>query len=204
MQINVKSNISAVTKAIDAFGKNQMPFATSRALNDTAFSVRKHIVDTTYPKSFQVKNPRFASAMFRVGKSTKRKLVASVFDRFGKDYMVNQAEGGMKEKRGRYTAIPAQDRPAIRGRAGYERNKPRTVLGKPKVFVQNVGGQDMILERRTKKPYPLKRLYLLEEKNIRIPKRFPFYEQGNAVAQRDFSRAFRKRFAEAKRTARRR
>lgn len=203
MRVNVTSNISVLSKAIDAFGKNQMPFATSLALNDTAFAVRSHIVTTTYPQSFEVKSRGFARAMFRVGKANKRKLSASVYDRFEKDYMTNQAEGGIKSKRGRYTAIPAADRPPVRSRATYDRHKPRTVLSRPRAFKQTVNGQDMILERRTKKRYPLKRLYLLEEGQINIPKRFPFYEDGTKMARSAFQRSFGKRFAQAKRTARR-
>lgn len=205
MQINVSSNISTVAKAIDAFGKNEIPFATHRALNDTAFAVRNHIVKKTYPQSFNVKNKGFAGAMFRVERSpSKRKLVASVFDRLGREYMVDQAEGGVKTPRGRSIAIPGLDRPVARGRASYERNKPRTVLGRPRAFRQLVGGQEMILERRTKKRYPLKRLYLLEQQSVRIPKRFPFYEEARKRVQRDFDKFFANRFAQAKRSPRRR
>lgn len=204
MNINIASNISTLAKAVDAFGKNQIPFATHRALNDTAFAVRKEIVERTYPSSFLVKNKQFAKAMFRVERSpSKRVLVASVFDRLGRDYMVDQAEGGIKVPRGKSIAIPAQDRPQVRGRASYNRNKPRTVLGRPRAFVQTVGNQEMILERRTKKRYPLKRLYLLEDSPVRIPKRFPFYEDGRRTAIRSFDKSFAKRFAAAKRTARR-
>jgi len=205
MDINISSNISTVTKAIDAFGKNEIPFATHRALNDTAFSVRNHIVKETYPKSFDVKAKGFAGAMFRVERSpSKRKLFASVFDRLKKEYMVDQAEGGIKTPRGKSIAIPGLDRPAVRGRASYNRNKPRTVLGRPKAFRQMVGNQEMILERRTNKRYPLKRLYILEQQAVRIPKRFPFYEQGRKKARKDFDKFFATRFAQAKRTARRR
>jgi len=204
MSVNVTTNLPAVQKAIDGLGRNQLPFAMHRAINDAAFAVRKEIVERTYPQSFVVKNRSFAKAMFRVDKSpNKRKLVARVYDRFGKDYMVNQAEGGTKFVRGQYLAIPAQDRPVVKSKASYNRNAPRTLLQKPKVFAQDVNGQPMILERRTKKPYPLKRLYLLEEQNARIPKRFPFYERGQAVARKSFADNFTKRFQQAKRSARR-
>ena len=109
MQINVSSNASTVAKAIDAFSKNQIPFATHRALNDTAFAVRKEIVERTYPQSFVVKNRSFARAMFRVQRSpNKRTLTAAVFDQLGREYMVDQAEGGFKTPRGLSIAIPAQ------------------------------------------------------------------------------------------------
>ena len=201
MQIKVTSNVGPLTKALDAFGKKQIPFATSMALNDAAFAVRKEIVERTYPASFTVKSQQFARQVFRVKKSTKHNLVSEVFDRFEKDYLANQAEGGIKEKRGRYIAIPGRDRPVIRGKATYRRVHPRVVLDRPKSFTQTVRGQDMILERRTKKRYPLKRIYLLHESNVKIPKRFPFYERGRAVAQSSFSRAFDKRFRQARLTA---
>jgi len=205
MEIKVTTNISTIAKAIDAFGKDQIPFATHRALNDTAFALRKHIVEKTYPKSFEVKNKSFARAMFRVERSpSKRKLSAAVYDRLGRNYMVDQAEGGIKTPRGKSIAIPGQDRPQVRGRASYNRHKPRTVLGRPRAFVQKVGNQEMILERRTQKRYPLKRLYLLEQQPVRIPKRFPFYEDGGRKARADFDKYFAKRFREARMTARRR
>ena len=205
MNINVTSNISAVMKGLDAFGKNQMPFAMHRALNDTAFQVRHHIVKKTFPKSFDVKNRQFANNTFKVIRSpNKRKLIAIVHDKNEKDYLANQAEGGIKHKRGRYMAIPAQERPVIRGRAGYKRVHPETILNRPKSFVQTVNGQPMILERRTKKRYPLKRLYLLHDTDARIPKRFPFYEEGRRIANRNFPVNFRKQFKAALATAKRR
>ena len=107
MQISVKSNASAVAKAMDVFGKQQMPFATSLALNDAAFAVRKEIVERTYPDSFTVRNKRFAGAMFRVGKASSVS-VATVSDVSGRDYMAMQAEGGIKRPRGRNIAIPSR------------------------------------------------------------------------------------------------
>ena len=205
MQINVKSNINTFAKAIDAFSKNQIPFATHRAINKTAFDVRDRIVKETFPTAFVVKARQFAKQAFRVDRSpNKRKLIARVYDRFGKDYLANQAEGGTKQKRGRYIAIPAQDRPKVSGKATYNRTHPRTVLERPKAFVQTVNGQHMILERRTKNRYPLKRLYVLHESDVNIPKRFPFYEDATKITRRQFDKHFATFFAAAKRTVKRR
>jgi len=82
MQINVASNISVVTKALDAFGKNQMPFAMAGAINDTAFEVRKDTIDRGWPGDVTVRNPRFMSAVLMPikggNRATKRRLVATV------------------------------------------------------------------------------------------------------------------------------
>jgi len=203
LRLDVDSNASKVQRAIQGLSK-QMPFATAGALTTTAFDVRKAMVKTIYPSSFNVKNRGFANAMFRVDKANKKKLEARVYDRFGKDYMVNQAEGGTKQKRGRYVAVPSTDRPKVSGKATYNRVHPRTILTRPKAFVQQAKGSTMILERRTKKRYPLKKLYVLHSANPRIPKRFPFYERGHAIAKMKIEKNFAKSFAKAKATARRR
>lgn len=203
LRLDVDSNASKVQRAIQGLSK-QMPFATAGALTATAFDVRKAMVKTIYPSSFGVKNRSFANAMFRVDKANKKKLEARLYDRFSKDYMVNQAEGGVKQKRGRYIAVPSTDRPKVSGKATYNRVHPRTILTRPKAFVQYAKGSTMILERRTKKRYPLKKLYVLYTGSPRIPKRFPFYERGHAIAKMKIEKNFAKSFAKAKATAKRR
>ena len=203
MNINLTSNASVVQKSLQGFSK-QFPFAMSQALTKTAFDVRRYVVEETYYKSFDVKSANFARTMFRVEKATKRKLTAAVYDRLKKNYMVNQAEGGIKQKRGRYLAIPAADRPKVKGKAGYNRVHPRQVLNRPKAFVQTAKNSTMILERRTKKRYPLKKLYVLHTAPARIPKRFPFYKDAEFVSRTLFPKNFDEAFKRAKRTAKRR
>ena len=207
MQINMKSNISAVSKAIDAFGRNQMPFATSQALNTTAFDVRSQIVNKTYPRSFTVRNKRFAGTMFRVSKSTKRKLTAVIFDRLGKDFMTMQAEGGVKKPRGQHLAIPSNSNKVTRTASGAIRKaqRPRQLLSRNKVFVNKLikSGDEAIMRRVGKDRYPVEMLYLLTPQG-KIKKRFPFYEDGQMIANKKFAQNFAKAFKQAKRTARRR
>lgn len=212
MQVNVQSNISAVTKAIDAFGRNQIPFATAQALNDAAFAVRKDTIERVWPSSVTQRNPAFMKAMLMPirgdNRATKRRLRSIVQNhpagKRHKDYLQRLAVGGIKTPNGRSLAIPAEDMP-IRARGGVTaRNRPRNLLDRPKAFRQSVGGQEMILERRTKKRYPLKRLYILEQQPAKVDQQFDFYEQGARTGQRAFQSNFRKRFEQAKRTARRR
>jgi len=202
LSLNMTSNASAVQKAMQGFSK-QMPFAMSQALNATAFDVRKEIVDKTYPQSFDVRNKRFAGTMFRVEKATKKKLRASVFDRLKKDYMVDQAEGGIKTPRGNSVAIPAR---AIKrtssGKIG-KAKQPRNLLNNGKAYRTSLrGGQQAIVQPRGRgKAKRLQVMYLLEPRAV-IPKRFPFYDDANRVSRQKFDKNFAKAFKRAKATAR--
>ena len=210
-QINVKTNLKAVEKAIDAFGKNQIPFAMANTLNDAAFQIRKNTIENVWTKDVKVKNPAFMRAVMMPikgdNRATKRKLRAIVQNypsgNRHKDFLQRLAVGGIKSPRGRSIAIPASDMP-LRARGGVTaRNRPRPLLDRPKVFRQRVGGQDMILQRTTKKPYPLKRLYILEQGSVKIDNQFSFYEDADRLSQRVMRENFRKNFARAKASARR-
>lgn len=203
MQINVQSNISTFAKAMDAFGRDQIPFATASALNSTAFDVRKQIVEDTYPNSFTVRNKRFASQMFRVDKANKRNLTARIYDRLGRDYMVNQAEGGIKRPRGNHIAIPSRQIKRTASGKVPKAKQPRNVLGGRGYRTTLDSGQPVIAEQTGRGAARRQRVLYLLENVARIPKRFPFYEDANRKAGRVFDRNFAKSFAFAKQTARR-
>ena len=210
-RINVKTNLKTVEKAIDAFGKNQIPFAMANTLNDAAFQIRKNTIENVWTKDVKVKNPAFMKAVMMpikgTNRATKRKLRAIVQNypsgNRHKDFLQRLAVGGIKSPRGRSIAIPASDMP-LRARGGVTaRNRPRPLLDRPKVFRQRVSGQDMILQRTTKKPYPLKRLYILEQGSVKIDNQFSFYEDADRLANKVMRENFRKNFARAKASARR-
>jgi hypothetical protein len=204
LNINLTTNASAVQKAMQGLSK-QLPFATSVALNSTAFDVREQIVERTYPKSFTVRNKRFASAMFRVEKASKRKLTAAVFDKLGRDYMVKQAEGGIKTPRGTNIAIPGRlNQRTATGKIPRSR-QPRNLLNNGKAYKTTLrGGQQAIVQPQGRgKSKRLKVMYVLEQR-ANIPQRFDFYEDASMISRRVFDKNFAKAFARAKRTARRR
>jgi len=210
-KINVKTNLKTVTKAIDAFGKNQIPFAMANTLNDAAFQIRKNTIENVWTKDVKVKNTSFMKAVMMpikgTNRATKRKL-RSIVQNYPsgsrhKDFLQRLAVGGIKSPRVRSIAIPASDMP-LRAKGGVTaRNRPRPLLDRPRVFRQKVGGQDMILQRMTKKPYPLKRLYILEQGSVKIDNQFSFYEDADRLSKRVMKENFRKNFARAKASARR-
>ena len=188
LDIKVESNLGALTKALDVFGKDQLPFATAGALTSTAFVVRETIVEDTFPRSFDVKNKRFAGATFRVDKANKRKLEARVFDRLGKDFLAMQESGGTKRPRGNNVAIPT-DEIRVTGRGVAKARRPRQILqsGKRAFKTRSKTGQEIIAQRRGKKRYPLKVLYVLEPQ-AQIKPRFPFYTVAQMSAQKTFEK----------------
>ena len=204
MNINMTSNADAVQKAIQGFSK-QFPFAMANTLNDAAFAVRKQIVEDTYPDAFTVRNSALPKAMFRVEKANKKKLKSAVFDRLNKDYMEKHASGGIKTPRGKSIAIPGRDM-KMRAKGGVTKaNRPRQLLNRKNVFKTTLkrSGQQAIVRRATKQRYPLQMLYILEPSG-RIKKKFDFFEDANTTARRAIEKSFKKRFEQAKRTAKRR
>ena len=201
MDINVESNVSTLMKAMDAFGKDQLPFATSKALNDAAFAVRNTIVEDTFPRSFNVRNKRFAGVAFKVDTAKKRNLEARVFDRLGKDFLSMQESGGTKRPRGNNIAIPT-DEIRVTGRGVAKARRPRQILqsGKRAFKTRSKTGQEIIAQRRGKKRYPLKVLYVLEPQ-AKINPRFPFYAVGVNLAQKTFDKRLPIRFKEARKDA---
>lgn len=211
MSVNLSSNLTTVQKALDAFGRNQLPFATAMALNDAAFEVRKDTIERVWPKSVKVRNPAFMKAVMMPirgeNRANKRKLTATVQNHptgtRHRDYLQRLAVGGVKTPNGRSIAIPAQDM-RLRARGGVTAgNRPRPALDKPRTFRQTVDGQEMILRRRTKQRYPLQRLYILEQSPVQIDDQFNFYGEGMRTARRSMQNNFSKRFRQAKRSARR-
>lgn len=216
MNINISSNINAFAKAIDAFGKNQLPFATAMALNDTAKDVRGNTIDRVWPGDVTVRNKRFMqfaltpisrrNAEVYATKKNLRAVVGNTKSDRRRDYLQRLTTGGIKTPRGRNLAIPARDLTnRTAGGAVRKADRPRNLLNRKNVFITRLAksGQPAIVRRVGKDRYPLQMLYILEP-NGRIKKQFSFYDDANATARRAMGKHFGKRFAQAKRTARRR
>jgi hypothetical protein len=195
MRLDIKSNVLEVMERVKRI-ERQIPFAQSKALNDTAFQIRRQIVQHTYPDSFTVRNSRFINSVLRVETANKTKLNARVFDKLGRDYLQRQAKGGTKTPKGNNLAIPGVRNTArTAGGAIRKSDRPRSMLNRKDVFRTDTA----ILQRQ--KGQPLKILYILEP-SANIPKRFPFYEDANKVANTEFQKNYRTALRNAIRTAR--
>ena len=74
--------------------KNQLPYATSQAINNVAFNMRKDLGQQT-TRSFA--NPtKFTQSAFRYTRSTKANLVAEVYADPSRRFFPTQIEGGTR------------------------------------------------------------------------------------------------------------
>ena len=140
LSLNVGSNINQVAGWLTNVQRKQLPFATAGALTDTAFDVRKHVVEKTFPRDFDIKNKRFAAATLRVEKANQRKLRAAVYDRLGREYLETQARGGgIKRLTGQWISIPTHHiKRTAAGKIG-KAKRPRNIVNKPNVFFRHQG-----------------------------------------------------------------
>ncbi len=129
-------------KFMDKLALSQLPFATSNALNTTAFGAQG-IVRKDMPNKFILRN-NFVVRGILVKKSTKRTLSAAVFSR--DNFMLGQETGGERKAFRNRLAVPDQVRTNIRRRIT-KAKRPRNITKKPKVFlmkhsiVQRKGGK---------------------------------------------------------------
>jgi len=109
MKISVEMDIKQVSRYIANVHKKQIPFAASQALNDTAWDARRELQDQL-PKKLQSPK-KFTVDGVRVGKSSKRRLMATVYfaDNRAK-YMHHQVHGGIRAKGGSgVVAVPTRN-----------------------------------------------------------------------------------------------
>lgn len=202
MRLSLQSNIKEFTRGLTRVQKRQIPFATKNAITDTAFAVRKRIVERTWPRSVEARNKRFAGTAFRVEKASKSKLQARVFDRLGREALSRQALGQIRRaRRSAHLAIPTGNVKRTRSGKIRKRDLPASLRNNPKAFTVRARGREMILERATKRRYPLRPLYGLKS-SARVPKSFPFHEDAKDTSLRAFPNFMRRRLAHALRTAR--
>lgn len=188
LQIDITSDIDAAMKDVDAFFWREVPFGTAGALNATIFDVRRHIVEVTYPRSFEVRNRAFPRVLFRImPKATKRKLETMLVQHLDRGYVAMHADGGTKRGRsGGRVAIP--DKPEkMRTKNGRIRatNKPRRIVDRKDVFVVEKGSRKFIL-KRGRKGAKNELLYSIVPE-AQIKKSFRFYEDAEKVTLRVFS-----------------
>lgn len=195
MEIIVKDNIRDFTRSLSDIQKKQIPFATSRALNDSAVAAQTAIVQGITNKFDNKKRwwlkqqPTGIKVLF----SNKAKLRSAIFTNVY--FAKRQEEGGLKTpKNGKNIAVPTIK--VIR--------KYRTSHGAKEIMADNkkvFATQKGIFKRTGKTRYPIQLLWSLSPATLTKP-RFAFYETCRTTVSKNFNRLFSERLKQALATAR--
>lgn len=102
LQIGVRSELDKVVAALSVFDDKQLPFAASKALNDTANDARDS-VRASMPSHFTIRRDWVIKGI-QVVPATKSNLSAIIWSRDA--FMALQESGGEKMPYGKFLAIP--------------------------------------------------------------------------------------------------
>jgi len=201
MKITTHTNLDQFISHLTDLEKKQIPFATSRALNDVAKQMQAKVIDKT-EANFDNRKKWYRAGSpigIKVHRSTKQDLTAGIYTKahFG----ALQEDGGIKSATQSHNlAIPLQDIPKK-----YRNNKPglsgaRRAMqekGKRGAFIAiGKSGKLGMYRRKTKKRYPLKLLFRLQP-SAKIQKRWGFKDAAEREARQRFVSAFHQRLIEA-------
>jgi hypothetical protein len=187
MQMSVLADTKQLTKHLNRIQKKQIPFATSKALNDVAFDSRSFI-QKSLPRRLDRPTKGIISSV-QVEKSKKKNLVARVgFAGLGfkstkwsespAEIMLRQIKGGTRSPQGKAIPVPIVNNLKLNKFGNMPRTKIKTLLAKSdKYFSGQPKGRDAGIYERTKrtkrKPGKLKMLINWETTTQYQGGRFP-------------------------------
>lgn len=174
----VKDDIAAVVRQIDAQFSRQVPFATAKALTETAKEVQRAITDEL-PRVFDRPTP-FTQRGVGMTWATKANLTSKVFLKdVQRDYLALQVTGGTRTPKRKALVVPAAI--GLNPYGNLPRGKIKSLLARKDVFSGSVRGVGGIWQRT--RGGGLKLLVAYEQKTI-YRQRFPF----GALAQKTIER----------------
>ena len=182
-----------MVKSIDGDMK-QVAFATSVALNNTAFKVRA--AEQSGMRRYLDRPTKWSQAGVRVKKSTKKYLVAAVFiteDRAR--YLRFQIEGGTEHFP---QGHPVPGRQAKLNQYG---NLPRRATKAKTAYNKQSGNMRGVWKNVGRGKNKRAQLIAHFVSSAQYTARYPFYEIAESVAKRRFPKEFEKAWLMAQRTA---
>tara|TARA_Y100001963_G_C6653844_1_gene387045 strand:- start:47 stop:694 length:648 start_codon:yes stop_codon:yes gene_type:complete len=210
--LSVSSDVKKLTKRIDKQYRRQIPFATSVALNSTAFDARADVQEAL-PKFLDRPSP-FTIKGVQVKKSSKKKLISAVgfaSKTFGKlpagtgippaEYMKRLIKGGTRNPYNKYIAIPATKRDQNKY-GSLKRGQVRRLLSNKAKYFGGVpkGNENWgfgIWERTGKGGRKSIRKRVIFVDQAKYEKKFPFKRLVVQTIKKTFSKNFQKAFKNA-------
>jgi len=207
MQMSVLADTKQLTKHLNKIQRKQIPFATSKALNDVAFDARSFI-QKSLPRRLDRPTKGIISSV-QVEKSKKKNLVARVgFAGLGfkstkwsespAEIMLRHIKGGTRSPQGKAIPVPIVNNLKLNKFGNMPRTKIKTLLAKSdKYFSGQPKGRDAGIYERTKrtkrKPGKLKMLINWESTTQYKAGRFPLQK----IVELAVKKKYRMRFDSA-------
>ena len=214
MQISVVANTKQLTKHLNRIQRKQIPFATSKALNNVAFDCRSFI-QKSLPRKLDRPTKGIISSV-QVQKSKKKNLVAIVgFAGLGfrstkwkespAKIMSKHISGGTRASQGKAIPVPIVRNLKLNKFGNLPRTKIKTLLAKSdKYFSGQPKGRDAgVYERiKTKSKRGLKMLVNWEKTTQYQGGRFPLRKIVELAVKKKYRMRFDAALNNALRTAR--
>ena len=198
--VEISITVDQLPRVLQGFTE-QIPFAASQALNDTAFAVKKQM-PTLMGDDLTLRNKFTAGGSIRFDKASKTSLAATVGSVAW--YTVRNIEGGITlPERGiaykgkKYLLVPAKGKRTKRGRLKDVGNR----LGSRPFVIKAKSGALLLVARLSADRKDLFVFGKLEEQTEHEA-RFDWQGEVDAVIEKEFRVAFVERMVKAARTAR--
>ena len=206
---NIKGDLKPLTRSLTNIQKKQIPFAVSRAINDTLFDIQK-AEKVQMPKKLDNPTPYTLKA-FKINKAKKKLLVGDIHVLPQKyKYLKFAIEGGSQTGN---VPVPYTRTGNIKlNRYGNIVGRRNGLIRKKSQFIGKVKGISGVWERghiskkgsfttAGKSPSTNVKLLIGFEPVVNYKKKFPFHKIADGVARRKFIRHMQKSLKLALRSA---
>ena len=181
--------------------KKQIPFASSQAINQTLFGLKKEMFKQTEKK---LDRPTRATQNgFEIKKSNKQNLtgILKIKD-FVSKYLHYQIEGGVRST-GRKIPVPYKPNARLNKFGNIQRNAQGGVIKRPnKQFIAKINGVSGVYEKFGRGGKQIKLIIGFEDSVVYDKKIFPFYKIANGYINNTYNRKLQKALTRAMKTAR--
>ena len=196
MKVNIKNNIKEATRGLSKTHKEQIPFATSNAINMTLFQLRKEMSKQT-TKHLDRPTP-FTQKGFVVDKAKKTTLRGILFIKdIVASYLKFQIDGGTRST-GKNIPIPYTPNARL-NKFGNIVGKRSGLIKKSNQYIGEVKGINGVWERQKNGE---QKLIIGFKRSVEYRPRFPFYTIAANFTKNMFDRNFTKAFVRAVRSSR--
>lgn len=196
IDVSFESNIREWTAGMVAFERQQLPFATAKALTDVARLDVKPEIERRIEIVFD-KPTEFTKRGVAYRPANKSGLVSKVFIMDAQErYLKIEEQGGVRTPMKRALVIPAAQK--VNSYGNLPRGTVQRLLARKDTFSGRVNGRGGIWQRTRK---GLKLLIAWADQASYTP-RFGFYETARSSAELHFPRRFEAAFSQALASAR--